>query len=194
MVAGTAPWPRTTSSTARAVSRFCGKGMPWLMMVLSSATTAVPSLNALCTSALSTMPCAARAAALDIMAWVGERSDQKPLHKLKRGRCCPNHQYEKVHGNTVLAILVPPGILLAIYYLRCIEKAVVAFMQPAQGAETMENKRWAVPGQWRSQKWRRHWRELQWGGLKGLQCASAMSDLPPLLHPWPVGAHQPMSS
>ena len=39
MVAGTAPDARISASTARAVSRFCGNGMPWVMMVLSSATS-----------------------------------------------------------------------------------------------------------------------------------------------------------
>ena len=43
MVAGTAPAARTSASTARAVSTFCGKGMPWVMMVDSSATTGAPA-------------------------------------------------------------------------------------------------------------------------------------------------------
>ena len=58
MVAGTAPWARTTASTCRAVSRFCGKGMPWLMIVLSRATTALPAASAAATSALITMAAA----------------------------------------------------------------------------------------------------------------------------------------
>ena len=39
MVAGAAPAARTSASTARAVSRLAGKGMPWVMMVDSSATS-----------------------------------------------------------------------------------------------------------------------------------------------------------
>ncbi len=50
MVAGTAPWARTTASTSSAVRRFCGYGMPWLTMVLSSATTGLPSRSASATS------------------------------------------------------------------------------------------------------------------------------------------------
>ena len=38
MVAGVAPAARTSASTARAVSRLAGKGMPWVMMVDSRAT------------------------------------------------------------------------------------------------------------------------------------------------------------
>ena len=50
MVAGTAPWSRTICSTSVANSTFCGKGRPWLMMVLSSATTGRPSRRASATS------------------------------------------------------------------------------------------------------------------------------------------------
>mmetsp|Transcript_6598 Transcript_6598/g.27335 ORF Transcript_6598/g.27335 Transcript_6598/m.27335 type:complete len:365 (-) Transcript_6598:3040-4134(-) len=50
MVAGTAPSARITSSTSRAVSRFCGQGMPWAMMVDSRATTGRPSARAAATS------------------------------------------------------------------------------------------------------------------------------------------------
>ena len=39
MVAGTAPPARTWLSSECAVARFSGYGMPWVMMVLSSATT-----------------------------------------------------------------------------------------------------------------------------------------------------------
>ncbi len=39
MVAGTAPPARTAASTARAVSWFCGAGMPWVIMVDSRATS-----------------------------------------------------------------------------------------------------------------------------------------------------------
>ncbi len=39
MVAGTAPSARMSSSTARATSTFCGYGIPWVMIVLSSATS-----------------------------------------------------------------------------------------------------------------------------------------------------------
>ena len=46
MVAGTAPSARMIFSTSRAKSRFCGYGMPWLRIVLSSATTGFPSATA----------------------------------------------------------------------------------------------------------------------------------------------------
>ena len=49
-VAGTAPSERTTASTACAVSRFWGKGMPCAMMVLSNATTGLPCCRAAATS------------------------------------------------------------------------------------------------------------------------------------------------
>ena len=52
MVAGTAPSSRTKASTVRAISRFCGNGMPWVMMVDSSATTPTPALSAAPTSEL----------------------------------------------------------------------------------------------------------------------------------------------
>lgn len=42
--------------TCCAVSRFWGKGMPWVMMVLSRATTGRPDPSAAATSALTTMP------------------------------------------------------------------------------------------------------------------------------------------
>ena len=47
---------RTMSSTSKAVCRFCGYGMPWLMMVLSSATTACRSRSAFRTSGCTTIP------------------------------------------------------------------------------------------------------------------------------------------
>jgi hypothetical protein len=50
MVAGTAPAARTSASTARAVSTFCGQGMPWVMIVDSSATTGAPEASASATS------------------------------------------------------------------------------------------------------------------------------------------------
>ena len=50
MVAGTAPCWRTSSSTRSAVATFCGYGMPWAMMVDSSATRGLPWLTACCTS------------------------------------------------------------------------------------------------------------------------------------------------
>ena len=50
MVAGTAPPARTWLSSERAVSRFSGCGIPWVMMVLSSATTGRPPCSALRTS------------------------------------------------------------------------------------------------------------------------------------------------
>ena len=45
IAAGTAPASRTIASTASAVSRFCGHGMPWLTMVVSRATTGRPSVE-----------------------------------------------------------------------------------------------------------------------------------------------------
>ena len=50
IVAGTAPSSRTTSSAATATSRFSGRGSPWAMIVLSSATTGRPSSSASVTS------------------------------------------------------------------------------------------------------------------------------------------------
>ena len=50
MVAGTAPSARTTASTFAAKSRFSGQGIPWLRMVLSSATTGAPASSASRTS------------------------------------------------------------------------------------------------------------------------------------------------
>ena len=51
MVAGMAPAARTSASTARAVSRLAGKGMPWVMMVDSSATSGRRAAMASATSA-----------------------------------------------------------------------------------------------------------------------------------------------
>ena len=39
IVAGTAPPSRTICSTSRAIATLCGYGIPWLMIVDSSATT-----------------------------------------------------------------------------------------------------------------------------------------------------------
>mmetsp|Transcript_4513 Transcript_4513/g.9709 ORF Transcript_4513/g.9709 Transcript_4513/m.9709 type:complete len:331 (+) Transcript_4513:397-1389(+) len=50
IVAGTAPFSDTTCSTSRAVCRLLGYGMPWLMIVLSRATTAFPARRAACTA------------------------------------------------------------------------------------------------------------------------------------------------
>ena len=50
MVAGTAPQARMAASTRSAVSTFCGYGMPWEMMVLSNATTGLPTASAAATS------------------------------------------------------------------------------------------------------------------------------------------------
>ena len=50
MVAGTAPFSRMIFSTFIAVSTFCGYGMPWEMMVDSSATTGLPASRASLTS------------------------------------------------------------------------------------------------------------------------------------------------
>ena len=52
IVAGTAPFLRITSSTATAVWTFFGYGMPWLMIVLSSATTGFPVFKASFTSSV----------------------------------------------------------------------------------------------------------------------------------------------
>jgi len=52
MVAGTAPASRTAASTAVAVWKFCGQGMPCVTMVLSSATTGRLLLSAVLTSGL----------------------------------------------------------------------------------------------------------------------------------------------
>jgi hypothetical protein len=46
MVAGTAPSARMTASTSSAMSRLPGQGMPWVMMVDSSATTGRPADSA----------------------------------------------------------------------------------------------------------------------------------------------------
>ena len=51
MVAGAAPAARTSASTARAVSRLAGKGMPWVMMVDSRATSGRRAAIASATSA-----------------------------------------------------------------------------------------------------------------------------------------------
>ena len=53
MVAGTAPCSRTMPSTSVAIATFCGYGMPWLMIVLSSATTGRPAATASATSSVS---------------------------------------------------------------------------------------------------------------------------------------------
>ena len=50
IVAGTAPPARTTSSISRATRRLSGRGRPWAMIVLSSATTGRPSSRAVRTS------------------------------------------------------------------------------------------------------------------------------------------------
>ena len=50
MVAGTAPLSRMVCSTRSAVSTFCGYGIPWEMMVDSSATTGFPAAFAAATS------------------------------------------------------------------------------------------------------------------------------------------------
>ncbi len=49
MVAGSAPFSRAVRSQRSAVSTFCGYGMPWLIIVLSSAITGRPSSSAFCT-------------------------------------------------------------------------------------------------------------------------------------------------
>ncbi len=41
-------------STSRAIATFCGYGMPWLMIVLSRATTGAPSRIACATSSWRT--------------------------------------------------------------------------------------------------------------------------------------------
>ncbi len=55
IVAGTAPSSRMICSTAAAISAFCGKGMPCVMIVLSSATTGRPSASALATGSAMSM-------------------------------------------------------------------------------------------------------------------------------------------
>src|SRR4051812_366041 len=50
IVAGTAPCSRTAASISRATGRFSGRGSPWAMIVLSSATTGRPSASAVSTS------------------------------------------------------------------------------------------------------------------------------------------------
>ena len=50
MVAGTAPAARMSASTARAVSTFVGRGMPWVMMVDSRATSGRRAAKASATS------------------------------------------------------------------------------------------------------------------------------------------------
>ncbi len=50
MVAGVAPAARTSASTSAAVAAFSGQGMPWVMMVDSSATTGRPAASASRTS------------------------------------------------------------------------------------------------------------------------------------------------
>jgi hypothetical protein len=52
IVAGSAPFARTTASTLRAISRFLGYGMPWVMIVDSSATTGRPAARASATGRL----------------------------------------------------------------------------------------------------------------------------------------------
>ena len=49
-VAGTAPPALTAASTSRATSRLRGRGSPWLIRVLSSATTGRPPAMASATS------------------------------------------------------------------------------------------------------------------------------------------------
>ena len=53
IVAGTTPASRMMPSTSRAISTLRGYGMPWLMIVLSSATTGAPSRSASATSSVS---------------------------------------------------------------------------------------------------------------------------------------------
>ena len=52
-VAGVAPLAFTADSTSIAHSKFAGNGMPWLMMVLSSATIGSPDSSARATSRLT---------------------------------------------------------------------------------------------------------------------------------------------
>ena len=52
MVAGSAPSSRISASTSRAVRTFSGYGMPWAMMVDSSATIGRPAACAAATGAL----------------------------------------------------------------------------------------------------------------------------------------------
>ncbi len=56
IVAGTAPCSRTTPSISRATRRLSGRGSPWAMIVLSSATTGRPSSRAVRTSSCKCMP------------------------------------------------------------------------------------------------------------------------------------------
>ncbi len=53
IVAGTAPCSRMMPSTSTAIATFCGYGMPWLMIVLSRATTGRPAVSASRTSSVS---------------------------------------------------------------------------------------------------------------------------------------------
>ena len=53
VVAGIAPLARTISSTLAANSIFCGYGIPWLRIVLSSPTTGLPAANASAISGLT---------------------------------------------------------------------------------------------------------------------------------------------
>mmetsp|Transcript_7748 Transcript_7748/g.48069 ORF Transcript_7748/g.48069 Transcript_7748/m.48069 type:complete len:212 (+) Transcript_7748:634-1269(+) len=69
MVAGTAPFSRTTCSTCLAVSKFCGYGMPCVMMVDSRATTGM-----LCANACST-------------SWLNAKCDGPATHAVPRRTC-----------------------------------------------------------------------------------------------------------
>jgi hypothetical protein len=53
IVAGTAPPARTACSISRATWPLRGRGSPWLMIVLSSATTGRPAASASWTSSLT---------------------------------------------------------------------------------------------------------------------------------------------
>ena len=55
IVAGTAPRSRTMASISRATRRLSGRGRPWAMIVLSSATTGRPSSRAARTSSCTCM-------------------------------------------------------------------------------------------------------------------------------------------
>ena len=55
IVAGIAPCSRMIFSTSRAKLRFSGYGMPWLRMVLSSATTGLPVRTASSISGVTSM-------------------------------------------------------------------------------------------------------------------------------------------
>ena len=77
-VAGVAPCARTTASTASAVSRFSGHGIPCATIVDSSATTGRPVMSAAATSALTAMPCAAAEAAAVPAAAAGARASAAP--------------------------------------------------------------------------------------------------------------------